>query len=370
MANQMQNNVAKKVIKIIFLVLFFGATIYMVYILSKTLSGGSIASIEDLLSSVKPQYAVLLILMVGLMFCSDAIKYSIISRITTKKFDFKLSMSVGIMGRFYDNITPFNMGGQAYQVYQYYKKGYSSDIATAIPIVKYIFQLIAWITCSLILYIANNSALQFLPETQAVAVKSLTYSGIAIASFAPTFVILFSIFPSATHKIIAFFIRIGAKLKIVKDFEKVDKRIVGFLERYSNAFLHIAKDVVGVLTLFLVSCIDFFIIMSIPYFVIIALGKTVPSATILFDVITLNAYSLFAASLIPTPGNSGAIEGVASMAFAPIPMEEGALFWVVFIWRVCTYYSYIVLGLIGILIKFIKSRIKKQVVTNDENGRD
>lgn len=355
-------DLAKKILKILLLTIFFGLTFYTVYAVSKTLSGGNIASLKDLLSTINPLYTVLLVVIVGLLFCTDALKYSIISKITTNKFDCKLSMSVSVMGRFYDNITPFNTGGQPYQVYQYYKKGYPADVSTAIPIVKYIFQLIAWIFCSIILYIANHDALRYLPEAQRIAVGSLTYIGIAIAALAPTIVILFSLFPSGIHRIVAFFIRLGVKMKIIKDYDKVDEKVVGFLEGYRQAFVHIAKDKVGVVSLFLVSCLDFFIMMAVPYFVIMALGKTTPGGSMFFDVITLNAYSLFAASLVPTPGNSGAIEGVASMAFAPIPMGEGALFWVVFMWRVCTYYIYIILGLLGTAGKFIKSRHKKRII--------
>ena len=355
-------DLTKKVLKNTLLLIFFGLTFYMIYAVSKTLSGGNIASLKDLLSTVNPYYAILLAVIVLIMFCTDALKYSIISKITVKKFDLKLSMSVGIMGRFYDNITPFNTGGQPYQVYQYYKKGYPADTSTAIPIVKYIFQLIAWIVCSLILYLANHDALKYLPNNQAIAVRSLTYVGISIAAIAPLIVVLFSLFPSAIHKVIAFFIKIGVKLKIVPDYEKVDKKVVDFLEGYRQAFVHIAKDKVGVIFLFLVSCLDFFVVMSVPYFVIMALGKTTPGAKMLVDIVTLNAYSLFAASLVPTPGNSGAIEGVASMVFAPISMGEGALFWVVFMWRVCTYYVYIILGLVGMTNKFFKSRHKKRVI--------
>lgn len=352
----------KKALKIILLLLFFGATFYTVYAVSKTLSGGSIASLEEIFSDVNVLYAVILALLVILLFFTDALKYAVVSKITTGKFRYRLAVSVGIMGRFYDNITPFNTGGQPYQVYQYYKQGYASSVATAIPIVKYIFQLIAWIFVSVILYIANSRALAYLPAGQAAAVGSLTYIGIVIASLAPAIVILFSLFPKTIHKFIVFFIRLGSKLKIVKDYEKVSNQTLAFLESYRMAFVYIAKNLWGVTALFVVSCMDFLLMMSVPFFVVIAFGKTEPSISLLFNVVTLNAYSLFAVSLVPTPGNSGAIEGVASMAFAPIPMANGALFWVVFAWRFCTYYIYIIFGLTGTLIKFCKKRNRNRLI--------
>ncbi|MCM1306100.1 MAG: flippase-like domain-containing protein [Bacteroides sp.] len=362
----------KRIFKTLLLLLFFGATFYTVYAVSKTLSGGSIASFYDVISSINPVFAVALVLVVVGLVLSDALKYSVLSKITSGRFDFALSLRVGIMGRFYDNITPFNTGGQAYQIYQYCKAEYPSTVAAAIPIIKYIFQLIAWIVVSVILYIVNHAALDYLPDAQATAVGTLTYVGIAIAAAAPTLVILFSLFPKPVEKVIGFFLKIGVKLKIVKEYDKAYGKASAFLDGYKQAFKHLAKNFVGILSLFLICCADFLLVMSVPFFVVLALGNSTPTPKLFFDVITLNAYSLFAASLVPTPGNSGAIEGVASMAFAPIPMASGALFWLVFIWRFCTYYIYIILGLFGTLYKFLSSRVKKrrQKVLESESELD
>lgn len=357
-----KGNKKKNILKTILLVLFFAATFYTVYAVSKTLSGGSIASLNEVFSAISPTFAVILVAVTVWLMFSDALKYSILSKITSGRFDFALSFRVGVMGKFYDNITPFNTGGQAYQIYQYYKSGYSASASTAIPIIKYVFQLVSWITVSVVLYIANHRALDYLPAAQATAVGTLTYVGITIAASAPTLVVLFSLFPKPVAKVIEFFLKIGQKLKIVKDYDKTYGKICSFLDSYKRAFVHIAKNIVGIISLFLICCIDFLIIMSVPFFVVLALGNTAPSWQLLYDVITLNAYSLFAASLVPTPGNSGMIEGVASMAFAPIPMAAGALFWLVFIWRFCTYYIYIVLGLLGTAANFVESRYYKRVM--------
>ncbi len=350
----------KKILKIILLILFFCATFYTVYAVSKTLSGGSIASLYEVISAINPTFALILVVFVVWLIFSDALKYAVLSKITSGRFDFALSLRVGIMGKFYDNITPFNTGGQVYQIYQYNKAGYSSTVATAIPVIKYIFQLISWIIMSVILYIANHAALDYLPAAQAIAVRTLTYVGIGIAAFAPTLVILFSLFPKPVVKFIGFFLKIGVKIKIVKDYDKTYAKIAAFLDGYKQAFVHIAKNFVGIIALFLICCIDFLLVMSVPFFVVLALGNTTPSFQLLADVTTLNAYSLFAASLVPTPGNSGAIEGVAAMAFAPIPTTAGGLFWLLFIWRFCTYYIYIVLGMFGTAYNFISKRINKR----------
>lgn len=358
----------KTALKIVLLVLFFSATFYCVYAVSKVLSGGSIASLNKVFSLLKTEYLIALIAVVIGLFFSDALKYAIITKIISGRFDFAFNVNVGLMGRFYDNITPFNTGGQVYQVYQYYKKGYKPDVSTAIPIIKYIFQLISWIIVSFFLYILNSDALSYLPPEQSSVVGIVCYIGIAVACCAPALTILFSIFPNTIRRVIGFFINIGHKLKFVKDPEKADSKVLDFLTQYRESFLKINKNVIGIIALFIVSALDFLLVMSVPYIVLLAFGGITGSPALYVDVITLNAYSLFAASLVPTPGNSGAIEAVYSMVFAPIPMGEGMLFWIVFIWRFCTYYIYLILGLgETIAIAIYRAATRKRRLAPDMN---
>ena len=62
-----------------------------------------------------------------------------------------------------------------------------------------------------------------------------------------------------------------------------------------------------------------------------------------FAVVVLAMYATYAATFIPTPGNSGAIEMIFLAAFAT--MTESVLFWFVLFWRFIIYYTWIVLGL-------------------------
>ncbi|MFA6865967.1 MAG: lysylphosphatidylglycerol synthase transmembrane domain-containing protein [Clostridia bacterium] len=355
-----EKNRKKSTIKTLLLVLFFCATFYCVYLISKDLSGSSVATFKFVIANINLRNLLFLLLLVAILFFTDALKYSIIAKIIKGKFDYALCINIGIMGRFYDNITPFNTGGQAYQVYQLYNKGYTPSEATAIPIVKYIFQLLAWICVSIVLYIVNHQALDYLPLARANGIKIACYVGISIACLAPTLVILFSVFPKTVLKIIGFFMKLFYKMKIIKDYDTKIAKVTSFLDQYKEAFIKINKNVVGIISLFILSMIDFILIMSIPYFVLLSIGNASYSFKLFFDVITLNAYSLFAASLVPTPGNSGAIEAVYSMVFAPIPMSQGLLFWVVFTWRFYSYYIYLFIGFIETIILFISHKFKKK----------
>ena len=75
-------------------------------------------------------------------------------------------------------------------------------------------------------------------------------------------------------------------------------------------------------------------------------------------------YATNAATFIPTPGNSGAIESVFMLAFAGI--AESVLFWYVLIWRFVLYYVFIALGvgmnIFDVITGFLRRRREKSAL--------
>lgn len=345
--------------KVVFFIILFGLTFFAVFQITSSLSGGSVASFQKVISQLHPGYFVLMIGVAILLIFSNALIYSVLAKICNGKFDYITCLKNGIIGKFYDNITPFSTGGQPFQAYYFHNKGYRSDVATSIPVVKYIIQLVSWIFVSLILYIANHNVLDTLPQATKLTVKITTYVGIGIACLAPIIVVLFSIFPKFTSKILAFFIKLGVKLKLIHHPDKIIAKIEVFIENYSFAFQSCFKRLTQILFVFLICIVDFLITMSLPFFVLIAIGGVEPSLKLAYDVITLNAYSLFAASLIPTPGNTGAIETAYSMVFSTATPDTSILVYIVFVWRFLTYYIYILFGVIRFIYRFIRDMYRK-----------
>ncbi|MCQ2386358.1 MAG: flippase-like domain-containing protein, partial [Clostridia bacterium] len=87
------------------------------------------------------------------------------------------------------------------------------------------------------------------------------------------------------------------------------------------------------------------------------IGKD-PGLSAMLDVMALNSYATFASSVVPTPGNSGAIEGVITMAFSYV--APSILIWVVMLWRMSTFYLYIVLGVLVTLFDLLQNMIAKK----------
>ena len=67
---------------------------------------------------------------------------------------------------------------------------------------------------------------------------------------------------------------------------------------------------------------------------------------------TLNVYVSMSVTVIPTPGNSGAMESAFLLILTSV--AEGVLFWSVFTWRLLSYYSYIIIGLCVFVVDFVR----------------
>ena len=168
----------------------------------------------------------------------------------------------------------------------------------------------------------------------------------------------FVFFPRLASKCTALFINIGVKLHIVKNREKVMAKALKIVDDFVSSFKIIVKRPL-LLILFLICCFaENFLTFSVPYFVMNALSCNLDGMFI--AVMSLNIFAIFGVSFIPTPGNSGVVEGMGVLAFS---LAAGAaLAWAVLFWRFAVYYIYIFIG-IGITIfdliaKNIKSKKK------------
>ena len=80
-----------------------------------------------------------------------------------------------------------------------------------------------------------------------------------------------------------------------------------------------------------------------------------------FTVMALNVFATFGVSFIPTPGNSGVIEGMGVLAFSAA--AGTALAWSVLFWRFSVYYIYILIGIVITIVDLFRKNIgaKKRV---------
>lgn len=345
----------------VFFVFSIALSLYLMYSFASSNDLGSQKGFAEVFSQINVPYLMLALSALAAMIILDALKYLVIMRATDVHQGFGTALSVSLTGKYYDNITPFSSGGQPMQIYQLHKKGIGGGQSSAIIFIKFAFNMTMWLTICLLLMVINRDALTLHVEdqTQRQLLMAGGWIGFAVNCALPLMILSCAIFPKMTWAITRWVLKIGYKLKIVKDIDGNMTRGKRAVNEFVAAFLTMIKKPLHSILLVVLCIAEPFISMMLPYFVVVALGGTavVPSTELMFTIMTLNVYAQMSAMIIPTPGNSGAVE--SAFMFALSTLSSGVLFWTVFSWRFLSYYSYIIIGTCITIIRFVKNNRRK-----------
>ena len=349
----------------IFFVVSIALSLYLIYGLSRKASNGSEKSFFEVWSGVNVKYLILSVATLLGMMILDSLKYFVIMRATKVGANYKTALTVGLLGKYYDYITPFSSGGQPMQIYYLHKKGIGGGESSAVIFIKFAFNMAMWLTLCFCLMVFNKQALlQYVTDSTQLKIFQIGgWIGFAVNCALPLLIISCVLLPKMTWAITRWVLRIGSKLKIVKNKDEVYARAKKAVDNFVKAFMRMVKKPLHSVALALLCFAEPLLGMILPYFVVVALGG-VPSTELMFAIMTLNVYVQMSVTVVPTPGNSGAMESAFMMTL--VSVSEGVLFWTVFTWRFLSYYSYIIIGLAITIWHLIKNnRSKKSSLLHD-----
>ncbi len=308
---------------------------------------------------------VTLVLLLVILFC-EWMKYAVIMKTTTGKLNLRTCSKVAFLGKYYDNVTPFAAGGQPMQIYYLHKKGYSGGVSSAVVLIKYFAQMFCWTLVCLILMACNTGVLSQLGNSAwELTIMIGAWIGLAVNMFLPIMIVLFALLPKLSRALTSGVVKLGAKVKIVKDKEKAMTRAQKTVGDFRAAFRIMAHKPLNFLLLLFFCFTEVLLGFALPYFVMrtfnVPLSETGINA--MFSVMALNVYAAQSVTVIPTPGNSGAIEAVVTKAFSAVVLNS-VVTWVVVVWRFAVYYIYIIIGLCltvyELIRKFYRARKAKR----------
>jgi uncharacterized protein (TIRG00374 family) len=262
---------------------------------------------------------------------------------------------VMILGRYYDNITPSGIGGQAFQVVYLRRAGLTAGEATALPVAAFLNMQVSFVALAAFLFILNGGV------TQHALLLVMAYVGLFLYLLLPLAIVLFTVAPVFSEKIIRWAIlKVGAKIRWIKDPQALYERVLNALNGYRDALRLIYRNkslswkLAGLSVLYqLGTC-------SVPFFVIRMFGGSISW----IDAITITMYVMASVAIIPTPGNAGAAEGSFYLVFSRL--APGKIFWAMLVWRLFVYYLYLFWGM-GIYIrKHIQNRILARSIAKGE----
>ena len=264
----------------------------------------------------------------------------------------KVARRTVLLGKYYDSVTPAAIGGQPFQIYYMrHHSGLPSGASTSIPIVGMIANQIGFLLVAIPCFVFSGIAY----SKPALIVTA--WIGLLFYAFWPVMVAGVSFFPKATTKFLKFIVKIFAKIRIIKNRDKVLNGIEREVGEYAKSVKLIMKtrglffQVIGLSVLFNV------LVAAIPFFVLTAFGGNIG----FIECLVLTVAVMSAVYFIPTPGNAGAAEGTFFMVFSSL--SSGYVFWAMLLWRFFSYYIYIIMGpIIYFMMHLEKKRGEKKDV--------
>lgn len=271
------------------------------------------------------------ILLFVIGFGAEIYKYVLM----TKKFgdqpDWRVGARTVMLGRYYDNITPAAVGGQPFQIHYMYTHGVKHGYAAMIPIIGLVSTQIGFLIVAFISYITMGHLAD--PK-----ILGLGLLGLIFYAVFPLAVLLATFKPVLLSKIISWGVKLLAKVHIVKNVEEAKEKTETSINNYANCVKKIIKEKKQTVIIIILSTIFHICITALPYFIIRAFGGSIDFFQCFVTILAITA----TVYITPTPGNAGFAEGYFFAVFKSL--ASGYVFWAMLFWRILTYYSYILLG--------------------------
>jgi uncharacterized protein (TIRG00374 family) len=279
----------------------------------------------------------------------ESIKYTFMLFATTKRIRPITGIKTAIIGKYYDFITPLGSGGQPFQmVYLAKDKRLPAGISTSIPLVGMILFQCAFFVFAVASFIVFD-CIDTGGWTVPLTIRILAVIGAILNLLFPALILISMKNPNATKKLVAWFVNIGHKLRIIKNFEKTNAKINDSVDEYCGSMKLLSGDWPVLILGFVCGLGQTLSSCLISYFVVRAFGEVINP--IVMVCLTMFAWS--AVAFVPTPGNSGAAEAGFYAVFSTLSSP----FWATMLWRFFGYYMILIIGLLVIIGTPIKRNI-------------
>lgn len=242
--------------------------------------------------------------------------------------------SIGIL-RYYDAVTPLSSGGQAFMVTYLTSRDVPASTALSIPIAKLVFQNIAWLVISftcLVLSFTNGMS---------SFVSAASIIGFILAFLMIAAILFISFSKKLGKKVVSGGLKLLAKMKLIKDYDKSFTKIMGIVEDYQNIMKEYSRSKLDMIWQLILHGIRFICLYSIPFFIYCSFMGF--NGSMYADFFMYTALIDLASSFIPLPGGTGMNEITFTALFKGY--LGGSTFWALLMWRFCSYYYYLLQGL-------------------------
>ena len=269
------------------------------------------------------------------------------------------TVNAALIGFYYSNITPSSAGGQPMQVNSLRKAGVPVGYGTMAASIRLLCNQFVICALSMIFWIFNR---EFVRAQLGEAVW-LCRLGWAI-NFVVVPLCLMAMFQrNLIQRIAMWFIRMAAKIRLVKNQEAVAAVTTDVLDTYHTALMDLTRKPERLIMQILCSCLSVMGLIGSIYFVYHAFGF---SGTAWYQLITISFLLFVSACYTPLPGASGAQEGGFLLYYKGIiPADHIGL--ALLVWRFFTYYMFLIVGVFTVVLDRILIAREKKKKQRPEN---
>ncbi len=363
-------------IKTVLLLLLIGASVAIMFTLGNYVAGDEQVGFVQMIKGINLPLLFAFLGFILLYILVESAKYAYMLKMYTGKFRLRTAVKVMFLGKYYDGVTPFASGGQPFQIYYLYKKrDIPRGAASAIPLARMCVSLFVWCLFALVLMsVAPNYLESSAHISVSATVRIVAWFSIVLNLSFPILFAVLSFFPRFTMKAMAFIVFVLKKMHIVKKKYAVTKKFVHGVREYCTAMRTLITKWYFFVPLLVLSLMETCINVCIPFFAVASVANVPPSGDFLLQIACLTIISQFSAYLIPTPGNTGAVETTTSFVYASVlmarPEVSAVIGWVVLVWRFFTFYIYILSG-VGInIFEIARGAVRNRRARNaqEQNG--
>lgn len=309
-----------------------------------------IKNIESALRQVSPLWIAGAFCCALIYYLMDALMYHVAIRLMKYPQKIYESILTTMLGFFYSALTPFQSGGQPMQVLQMRRRGIPVGVATSALMVKFLaWQLSVTILGTLGLVFVGANAFGDRVSTLIMLIIGYTVNAACVVL---AFLVLLkaSWILSVGNRILAFLHRIKL-IKKQERYEQVCNTWSRTINDYKDAVRFALQHKAQMLLVLFISLVEALAYMSTTYFIYRGFGFD--TANMLY-VILLQSLLFVAVSFIPLPGASIASEGGFYLVFDQL-FSAASRFPAMLLWRVCTYYLNIILGLVAVVVDSLRA---------------
>lgn len=265
-----------------------------------------------------------------------------------KRSNFRACIKSEFICQYYSKLMPFAIGGQPFQVYVLNRHGVKAHNAVTMVSCNYIAQkLVHWIiSLFMMLTIATNDLVKQLSGASFKVVLVMAWISISFLTVYLLFVILACVNKKIASNLVSAILKLLNKIKIVKNkkllYFKIMRPTLAFQHKVQEYFK--SKQFAWLTLIWSIIC--YLIQMAIPaciYFIF------KPFNWLYFwQLMSISTVIQLSFGVNPIPGGSGVAE-ISFYAVFILLIPKKFVFWALILWRILTYYVYIVVGL-GITI--------------------